>query len=160
MRLLPEGEWHLVDSLSADADQPAVPASLARLIGQHPSAVRSVCFHAEPQPFTREGVSVVPPPLAHLEIETKHGQVTLIDHRTGLTYTNPPAPPEVEVHLNRQQRDLADELPGAFANRPRFSKITPLTRDGRLRGWRFEFDTGAAFILTLDEHLPIVAASS
>jgi hypothetical protein len=98
--------------------------------------------------------------MAHLEIETKHGFVTLIDHATGAAFAHPPAPATVDVHLNRQQRDLSDELPGAFADRPRFREVVAMQRDGRLTGWRFGLDTGAAFTLTLDEHLPIVAATT
>ena len=127
-----------------------LPAPLARLIGQHPSAIRSICFSAEPQQ---------PGALAHLEIETKHGFVTLIDHRTGQALANPPAPAGVAVQHCRQQRDLTAELPGAFADRPRFANIEALDDNGRLRGWRFELDTGRAFTLTLDEHLPIVTAT-
>lgn len=137
-------------NLSAEPAE-EIPAALARLIGQHPSAIRSVCFSEEPH---------VPGTLAHFEIETKHGFVTLIEHSSGQAFANPPALPGVDVHLSRQQRDLSNELPGAFADRPRFSRIEALERDGRLRGWRFELDTGAAFTLTLDEHLPIVAATS
>ena len=144
-------------SLSAESVPASVPASLTRLIGQHPSAVRSICFSEEPQV---RGGAADNRLTGHLEIETKHGQVTLIDHRTGIAYANPPVPPGVDVRLNRQQRDLADELPGAFAGRPRFAKIEPLSTDDTLSGWNFELDTGAAFTLTLDEHLPIVAAST
>jgi hypothetical protein len=139
----------LVVNLSAEPLRPGeLPAALARLIGQHPSAIRSICFSEE---------SHEPGALGHLEIETKHGFVTLIDHRTGETYTAPPAPPAVRIQ-DRQQRDLTDELPGAFADRPRFSKVAAMNEDGVLRGWRFELDTGVAFTLTLDERLPIVAA--
>jgi len=137
--------------LSAEPDPEGTPEPLTRLIGQHPSAIRSVRFSEEAH---------APGALAHLEIETKHGFVTLIDHSSGQVYANPPVPPGVNVYLSRQQRDLSDELPGAFAERPRFSRIDALEDDGRLYGWRFELDTGAAFTLTLDEHLPIVAASS
>ena len=140
--------------MSAETDLQPVPDVLNRLIGQHPSAVRSVCFSEEVMPDTPF------PAMAHLEIETKHGFVTLVDHNTGEAHANPPAPPGVDVHLNRQQRDLSEELPGVFADRPRFSSIEPLHRGGRLSGWRFELDTGAAFTLTLDERLPIVAATS
>lgn len=97
--------------------------------------------------------------MAHLEIETKHGFVTLIDHTTGEAHANPPVPPGVDGHRNRQQRDLSDDLPGAFAGRPRFSRIEALQQNGAFSGWRFELDTGAAFTLTLDGRLPIVAAT-
>ncbi len=138
-------------NLSAEQAPAEPPEALRRLIGQHPAAIRSICFSEEPH---------LPGAMAHLELETKHGFVILIDHRTGAVFANPPAPPAVDVHLNRQQRDLTDELPGAFADRPRFSKVEPLHRNGALTGWRFELDTGAAFTLTLDEHLPIVATTS
>jgi hypothetical protein len=128
-----------------------LPGALARLIGQHPSAVRSVCFSEDP----RESGS-----LAHLEIETKHGFVALIDHRSGAVYVNPPVPPGVDPALSRQQRDLSDQLAVAFSGRPRFSAVEPVSAAGVLRGWRFELDTGGAFTLTLDERLPIVSATS
>lgn len=137
--------------MSADSVVKALPEPLARLIGQHPSAIRSVCFAEEPHP---SGV------LAHLEIETKHGFVILIDHSTGEVFANPPAPSGIDVNQSRQQHDLTDDLPSAFADRPRFSQIEAVEREGALLGWRFELDTGAAFSLTLDEHLPIVAATS
>ena len=156
MNLQPAVGSPLVVSLSADSAA-MVPDTLSRLIGQHPAAVRSVCFPEQPQV---QDDPTDHPAAGHLELETKYGHVTLIDHRTGQAYANPPAPPGIDLHLNRQQRDLADDLPGAFANRPRFAKIEPLVKDGKLHGWRFEFDTGAAFTLTLDEHLPIVAAST
>ncbi len=137
--------------MSAEIGQ-RIPESLSRLIDQHPAAIRSVCF-------SEEAIDMATPDLAHLEIETKHGQVTLIDHRTGEAYANPPVPPGAAIR-NRQQRDLSDQLPGAFADRPRFSSIEPLQQDGRHSGWHFELDTGAAFTLTLDERLPIVATRS
>ena len=143
--------WHSGGSLSAEAGPSEIPEPLARLVGQHPSAIRSVCFADEPH---------APGALAHLEIETKHGYVTLIDHNSGRAYANPPAPAGVDIHRSRQQRDLSDELPGAFANRPRFSRIEACQSNGRLSGWRFDLDTGVAFTLTLDEHLPIVAVIS
>lgn len=132
------------------SDEP-VPGLLSRLIGQHPSAIRSVSFSENPHD---------PGALAHLEIETKHGFVVLIHHRTGAVYANPPVPENVDVRLARQQRDLSDQLPGAFANRPRFSAVAPLLEADRLAGWRFELDTGVAFTLTLHETVPIVATTS
>jgi hypothetical protein len=129
----------------------SVPGTLRQLIGQHPSAIRSVCFSEDPHD---------PGALAHLEIETKHGSVVLIDHRTGAVYANPPVPDTADPTLTRQQRDLSDQLPGAFADRPRFAAVVPMREAGGLRGWRFELDTGAAFTLTLHEHLPIVATST
>lgn len=131
---------------------PALPDALARLLGQHPAAIRSICFSEEPH---------APGALGHLEIETKHGFVTLIDHRTGDALANPPAPAGVDLQRQRQQRDLTDELPGAFAARPRIAKIEAISSaSGDLGGWRFEFDTGSAFTLTLDDQVPIVAATS
>jgi hypothetical protein len=128
-----------------------LPGELARLIGQHPSAVRSVRFSEDPH---ESGT------LAHLEIETKHGFVTLIDHRSGAVYANPPVLPGVDPDLSRQQRDLSDQLPVAFSGRPRFSAVIPLITDGMLRGWHFVLDTGGAFTLTLDQRLPIVSTTS
>ena len=143
---LPPGAVSLsVASLSAEP----LPDALSRLIGQHPSAIRSVCFSEEPH---------APGSLAHLEIETKHGHVTLIDHATGEVYSNPPAPSGVSLDLARRQRDLSDVLPGAFADRPRFAAIERIAAGGRTKGWRFHMDTGAAFTLTLDDRLPIVTA--
>lgn len=137
------------------SDEP-VPGPLRRLIGQHPAAVRSVCFSPGAQP---------PETQAHLEIETKHGFVVLIDHRTGAVYANPPVPDAVAPGSVRAQRDLSDALPGAFADRPRFAAVRPVreTGDGAddaLTGWRFELDTGAAFTLTLHEQVPIVAPNA
>ena len=134
-------------SLSAES----LPGPLSRLIGQHPSAIRSVSFSEDP----RE-----PGTLAHLEIETKHGFVVLIHHQTGAVYANPPVPESVDARLARRQQDLSDQLPGAFADRPRFSAVIPLQEADGLSGWRFELDTGAAFTLTLHETVPIVAATS
>lgn len=119
-------------SLSADE----LPRSLARLIGQHPAALRAVCWAEDAhEPGTP----------AHLEIETKHGFVTLIDHQSGTTYANPPAPPDLDVSCPRWQQDLTEAIPGAFSGRPVFATITPMNDDGVQTGWRFEFDTGAAF---------------
>jgi hypothetical protein len=126
-----------------------LPEPLARLIGQHPAAIRSVCFSEGPH--ERDA-------LAHLEIETKHGFVILIHHRTGAVYSNPPVPPGVDTGRFRQQQDLSDALPGAFADRPRFAAVEAVRDGENLAGWRFLLDTGAAFTLTLDERLPIVAA--
>jgi len=125
-----------------------LPEALTRLLGQHPAAIRSVSFSGDPQ---EQGAT------AHLEIETKHGFITLIDHRTGAVYSNPPLPPGADTGSPRQQRDLSDELPGVFADRPRFEAVEAIQDGAQLAGWRFRLDTGAAFTLTLDEHLPIVA---
>lgn len=115
------------------------PEILTRLIGQHPAALRIVCWAAEPHEP------------GYLEIETKHGFVTLIDHRSGAVYANPPAPPDADVRLARWQRDLTDVIPGAFTGRPRFSAIEPMGNNPESISWRFTFDTGAAFTLTPGE---------
>ena len=138
------GGWRSEVSLSDDL----LPGPLRRLIGQHPAAIRSVCFSRSAHP---------PGTQAHLEIETKHGFVVLIDHRNGAVYANPPVPDAMEPGSVRTQRDLSDELPGAFADRPRFAAVRDLRNAHGLTGWRFELDTGAAFTLTLNEQVPIVA---
>ena len=114
---------------------------LARLIGQHPAAIRTLIFGSEPLEHDRFG---------HLEIETKHGHVVVIDHATGAVYSKPPLPPGVAAA--RQHRDLTTDLPGAFDGRPTISAITP-TRGGI----HFALSTGAGFSLTLDEHSPVIA---
>jgi hypothetical protein len=134
----------LAVSLSADlfADR---AATLVRLIGQHPAAVRAVRWQSE---------SLCADELGHLEIETKHGQVVVFDHRTGAIYANPPEPASVEGV--RQHRDLTAELPGAFNDRPVIQHINPIVEGEQLRGWSFGLSTGAAFRLMLDESRPLL----
>lgn len=148
MNRLLAAEWLSVASLSVDP----LPESLARLIGQHPAALRSVCWAEAP---AETGA------LAFLEIETKHGFVTLIDRRTGEIYAYPPVPPDADVRLPRWQQDLTESLPCAFAGRPKFAEIeairTPSGEHSEQIGWQFSFDTGAAFTLTAGDGIQIVS---
>lgn len=135
--------WRSEVFLSAEQ----VPPELARLIGHHPAALRTVRWSPEP---------LAPDALAHLELETKHGLVTVIDHRSGAVYARPPAPPGIQSP--RQHRDLSAVLPMAFSDRPVIEAIEPLTRAGALRGWRFRLSTGRAFSLFLDDRVPLLSA--
>lgn len=114
---------------------------LARLLGQHPAAIRTLVWRAE---------RLEPDEFGHLEIETKHGHVVVIDHVTGAVYSNPPAPPHATSV--RQCRDLTAHLPCAFNGRPTFERVTPLAR-----GYHFALSTGAGFSLTLDPRSPLLA---
>ena len=121
--------------------------ALARFSGQHPAAIRAVRWQSEPLAAHEFG---------HLEIETKHGQVVVIDHIDGSVYSNPPRPPVFSG--TRQQRDLTDELPSAFNDRPVILHLRPIRRSGMLSGWRCSLSSGAAVILTLDPNRPQVTA--
>jgi len=130
-------------------------------IDQHPAAIRYVTWEPRPPEFA-----------AHLEIETKHGQVAVIDHRTGSVYRRPPRPAATGqsvdpescaplAHPARQWRDLTRLLPCAFDGRPRFSRIFPLRRaDGTQTGWRFELSTGRAFEYHLHPVHPVVSSDT
>ncbi|MEM8765860.1 MAG: hypothetical protein AAGE43_00320 [Pseudomonadota bacterium] len=112
----------------------SVPAALTRLIGQHPAALRSVRW-------TGSGaVGRHPEDKEHLEIETKQGLVALIDHRDGSAYSRPPVPPDAAGE--RQARDLTEQLPVAFDQRP---VIEAIKGDGN-SAWRFELSTGSCFV--------------
>lgn len=115
---------------------------LARLVGQHPAALRTVSFTG----------GDLTGRLAHLEIETKHGQVVVVDHVSGALYEHPPAPPGMSGR--RTQRDLSDLLSGAFDGRPVFERIEPLREAAALTGWRFLLSTGFAFTFALDAAAP------
>lgn len=115
--------------------------ALARLLGQHPAAIRTLVWRTEP---------LDPDAFGHLEIETKHGHVVVIDHVTGAVYSNPPAPPQ--AGSVRQCRDLTAHLPCAFDGRPTFDRVTPSSR-----GYHFALSTGAGFSLTLDERFPLIS---
>jgi hypothetical protein len=110
-------------------------------MGQHPAAIRTLIMGTE---------SLRPDEFGHLEIETKHGHVTLIDHLTGAVYSNPPLPPGSDTA--RQFRDLTHHLPGAFDGRPTFERITASTE-----GYHFTLSTGRGFSFTLDRHSPLVS---
>jgi hypothetical protein len=125
--------------LSADRADGA--ARLSRLVGQHPAAIRTVVWRTEP---------LAPEEFGHLEIETKHGYVFVIDHVTGAVYSNPPAPPDTDAP--RQFRDLTGRLRGAFDGRPTFAGVTPSRT-----GYEFALSTGAGFSLTLDDRSPRIS---
>ena len=122
-------------------------------IDQHPAALRLVLW----QPLSQR------PPLesGHLEIETKHGQVAVIDHQTGIVYRLPPRPDDVEPDDVRRWRDLTSALPDAFDARPRFSDIRPL-RDGagQTTAWRFELSTGRSFEFHMHPTHPVLSTGS
>jgi len=134
----------LVASLSPEP----IPASLSRLLGQHPAAVRTVCWRSAALTSTE---------LQHLELESKHGHVVVIDHDSGECHADPPQPPlGLDPTRPRQQRDLSAELPGAFEGRPTFTGFVPIVEAQALRGWRIEFSNGRNFTLTLDEQTPLI----
>jgi hypothetical protein len=127
------------------ADLP--PEGLSRLIGHHPAAVRSVSF----------GPSAEDDGLCHLELETKHGQVSLIHHSTGQVFQSPPRPPDAAGP--RRERDLTAAVPCAFDGRPRFTGVEVLIDKGALAGYRFTLSTGATLSFVLDEHSPSLTSS-
>jgi len=122
-----------------------LPDLLSRLIGHHPASLRTIRC---------DGGVLAAHDFAHLEIETKHGHVVLIDHVTGQAYANPPALPGAGDA--RHCRDLTDYLPGAFDGRPTIKTITPLMKDSRLTGFHVGLSTGAGFSFTLDEETPLI----
>jgi hypothetical protein len=126
----------------------SVPATLNRLVGHHPGAVRTVCW--SPDALSASG-------LHHLELETKHGQVVVIDHVSGECYSDPPQPPQtLDGELLRQQRDLSAMLPGVFDGRPTFSRFVPLAENDSLTGWRIDLSNGRSFTLLLDGQTPLI----
>jgi hypothetical protein len=96
--------------------------------------------------------------LYHLEIETKHGQVSLIHHRTGQVFCDPPVPPDAAGP--RQQRDLTGQVPGAFDGRPRIETAEALNGGQGRTGYRFTFSTGASFSFHLDDRAPSLIDAS
>jgi hypothetical protein len=122
-----------------------VPEGLARLLQQHPAAIRTLLFQSDPLGSEQFG---------HLEIETKHGHVALIDHATGEVFANPPKTPNAG-HA-RRQRDLTGHLPGAFDGRPVIQSIETTISDGKRSGYHFTFSTGSGFSFTLDPLSPLV----
>ena len=117
--------------------------ALTRLIGQHPAAVRTVAWQRAP---------LGPTEIRHLELESKHGHVLVIDHVTGEVHQLPPAPPGAT--LARHQRDLTAEVPAAFDGRPRIESAVPLESVEQPTGWRFGLSTGACFEFHLDPESP------
>ncbi|MCB1685416.1 MAG: hypothetical protein KDI31_13045, partial [Pseudomonadales bacterium] len=69
--------------------EPGAPVERAfdEFIDQHPASVRLVCWRSGPQQSGTDSQHS-----GHLEIETKHGQVAVIDHRSGVVYRHPPRP--------------------------------------------------------------------
>ena len=114
---------------------------VARLIGQHPAALRSVTWH--PQPPLRQ--------LHHLELETKHGHVVVFDHYQPVIYSLPPRPGDVYHH--RQWQDLTEQAPGAFDGRPVISAIDP---NPEQPGWLIRFSTGATLAFMLSATNPLL----
>jgi|GEM_PF-4029762 len=117
-----------------------------RLIGQHPAALRSVCWTGSQSTFS----------LHHLEVETKHGRVTVFDHQQPRVYCNPPRPDAAAGPFSsepRQWRDLTEQVPVAFNGRPVFAD---LVFDQRQRHWRFHLSTGAIVIFVLDPTTPLL----
>ncbi|HEY5644635.1 MAG TPA: GNAT family N-acetyltransferase [Pseudomonadales bacterium] len=129
-------------------------AALTRLIGAHPAALRSVRW----EPSRARGAAdraESAHPLAsadYLEIETKHGQVVIIEPGTGNVYANPPRPDQVEPDARRRQQDLTEAVPLAFDGRPVITDIVPAS--GPFRGWRILLSTGVTLNVTPDTALP------
>ena len=123
------------------ADRAKGAQALSRLLDHHPAAIRTVVWRPEP---------LEPQEFGHLEIETKHGHVVVIDHATGAVYRNPPAPPQAGPV--RQLRDLTAHLPGAFDGRPTFHRVTPSSR-----GYHFALSTGSGFSFILDPRFPLIS---
>jgi hypothetical protein len=95
--------------------------------------------------------------LHHLELETKHGHVVVIDHVSGECYSDPPQPPQALTgELPRRGRDLSAELPGAFDGRPTFSGFVPIVEKASLTGWRIDLSNGRSFTLLLDGQTPLI----
>ncbi|MGE0624971.1 MAG: hypothetical protein AB7I04_13790 [Pseudomonadales bacterium] len=125
-----------------------IPAELARLVGQHPAALRAVCWTG-PRPADRSR--------DHLEIETKHGRVVVIDPESGAAFANPPLPPRITPGSRRQQRDLTELVPAAFNDRPVITAVEMLLAGGRTAGWRVHLSTGIALTLKVPEVVPQVS---
>jgi hypothetical protein len=116
---------------------------LDRLIHQHPAALRSVSWY--PQSHTHS--------LQHLELETKHGQVVVFDHRRPVLYSQPPKP--ADTLSPRLWHDLSAEIPEAFNNRP---TIEGFEFDLESSAWVILLSTGIKLIFTLDERRPSLRA--
>lgn len=116
---------------------------LERLIGQHPASLRSVSWdpHGHHEP------------LAHLELETKHGHVVVFDHQQPVIYAAPPAPPDAVYP--RTWHDLTEQVPEAFDNRP---VLTAFSYQQEPVGWLISLSTGVTLSYLLDPHEPILRA--
>lgn len=115
------------------------PVALRRLLGQHPAALRSVRWiGAADGDAAGAGAGAK----EDLEIETKQGLVTLIDHRDGTAYCRPPAPPDARG--KRRARDLTEAVPVAFDQRPVIAAVVRVGT-GSEGAWRFELSTGSSF---------------
>ena len=131
-------------------------AALTRLIGAHPAALRSVRWEASRSPASADR-SASEDPLAsadYLEIETKQGQVVIIEPGSGNVFANPPRPDQVEPDARRRQRDLTDAVPLAFDGRPVITAIAPASANGPFGGWRILLSTGIALTVTPDGAVP------
>lgn len=127
------------------AEQP--PAALARLLGQHPAALRRVRWVGpDPAGTTHD----------YLEIETKHGVVVVIDPVSGEVTANPPLPREIVPGATRVQYDLTERVPAAFDGRPVFTAVS--VRDGVPRTYRIRLSTGVELTLTGGDAVPVTSA--
>ncbi len=116
-----------------------MPTALERLIGQHPAALRSVRWAGGDGRSASADVG-------HLELETKQGLVTLIDHRNGRAYSHPPAPPDATGE--RSATDLTERVPIAFDQRPIIEAILRVEEDAE-SAWCFELSNGSSFVFDL-----------
>lgn len=134
-----------------------VECAFEDFINQHPASVRLVRWQRPSQDTPRPG-GRDPAPGGHLEIESKHGQVAVIDHRSGAVYRHPPRPPDTDPSEVRSWSDLTARLPGAFNDRPRFSRIAPrYGHQGILIAWRFELNTGSVFEFHMHPDHPVLS---
>ena len=116
---------------------------LDRLTGQHPAAFRSVSWNPEPHNHH----------LQHLELETKHGQVVVFDHRRPELYSQPPAP--TEAQFPRTWHDLSEKIPQAFNGRP---TITGFEFQTQPAAWIISLSTGIRLVFALDQQHPSLRA--
>lgn len=116
---------------------------LKRLLHQHPAAIRSVSWHPDPHSHS----------LQHLELETKHGQVVVFDHRQPLLYSQPPAPAQA-LHP-RTWHDLTEQIPEAFDGRP---TIASFDYQNQPAAWIITLSTNVRLVFTLDEQQPSLKA--
>lgn len=145
-------------SASGTAPGVRVEQAFDDFIGQHPAALRRVDWWDPSQAPTRRPGGDTPGGGGHLEIETKHGQVAVIDHRSGAVYRHPPRPSGTEPQRVRCWSDLTASVPGAFDGRPRFGIIAPRRdQDGTLIAWRFELSTGSAFEFHMHPTHPLLS---
>ena len=117
--------------------------NLDRLIGQHPASLRSVSWNAHGHHE----------PLAHLELETKHGHVVVFDHSQPIIYSAPPRP--AGTVDPRTWHDLSEQVPQAFDNRPTLSSFSFQPEPV---GWLITLSTGVTLSFLLDEERPTLQA--